>query len=87
MNEDKPTHLVENTVRSLVRDLKDFAGREPTIAVATAFGVGLLINLLPTRVVAGTAAAVGATLLRPALMSLGVIKAVELCCQKPTTPL
>lgn len=67
----------------MLDDLREFARREPaTTAAATAFGVGLLINLLPTRAVVGTVTAVGATLLRPALLSLGLIKAVELCCQK-----
>ncbi|MDB6138166.1 MAG: hypothetical protein JWO94_1238 [Verrucomicrobiaceae bacterium] len=60
-------------------DIEDFARREPTKAVAAAFGVGLLINLLPTRLVIGAATAVGATLLRPTLLTLGVTKALELC--------
>ena len=79
----RPTQAVEGSIRQLIGDVKEFARRQPVQAVGTAFGLGLLINLLPTRVVAGTASAVGATLLRPALLSLGIIKAVELCCRKP----
>jgi len=65
----------------MLDEVKDLARREPAKAVAAAFGVGLLVNLLPTRVVAGTVTAVGAVLIRPVLLSLGVAKAMELCCQ------
>ena len=53
--------------------------------MAAAVGAGLLINLLPTRWVAGTAAVVGALLVRPVLLSLGVTKAMELCCKNSST--
>lgn len=69
----------------MLGDIKQFARREPGQAVAAAVGVGILINLLPTRMVAGTAAVVGAILVRPVLLSLGVTKAMELCCQKTST--
>ena len=69
----------------MLGELKQFARREPGQAVAAAVGVGLLINLLPTRLVAGTAAVMGAMLVRPVLLSLGVTKAMELCCQKSST--
>lgn len=82
MNEDKPIRPVEASIRGLLGEARDFARREPATAVAAAFGLGLIINLLPSRVLAGAAAAVGATLLRPAMISLGVIKAIELCCTK-----
>ena len=68
-------------------EISDFARREPAKAVAAAFGTGLLINLLPTRAVVGTVTAVGAALMRPFLISLGLTKAMELCCQKTTTHL
>jgi hypothetical protein len=60
--------------------IKDFACREPAKAGAAAFGVGLLINFLPRRAVVGTVTVLGATLMRPALLSLGLMKAAELCC-------
>jgi hypothetical protein len=73
--------------RSKLHDIKAFAQREPAQAVALAFGVGLLVNLLPTRVVAGTVSTVGAALLRPMLLSLGITKAIELTCNvTPLTP-
>lgn len=67
-------------LRSKLSFIKDYVKREPTQAVALAFGVGLLINLLPTRVVAETVSIVGAALLRPVLISLGITKAIELTC-------
>ena len=74
-------------MRSKLHDNKAFAQREPAQAVAVAFGVGLLVNLLPTRVVAGTVSTGGAALLRPMLLSLGITKAIELTCNvTPLTP-
>lgn len=74
-------------LRSKLHDIKAYAQRESAQAVAVAFGVGLLVNLLPTRVVAGTVSTVGAALLRPVLISLGITKAIELTCNvSPLTP-
>lgn len=85
MNHEQPFQPAESCLRRSLADLKNFAQREPGQAVAVAVGAGLLINLLPTRWVAGTAAVVGAMLVRPVLLSLGVTKAMELCC-KNTSP-
>jgi hypothetical protein len=82
MNQETPPQPVEFCVRRTLSDLKEFARREPARAVAAAIGVGLLINLLPSRLVAGTVTVAGALLVRPLLLSLGVTKAMELCCQK-----
>lgn len=82
MNEVPPSPPLDFSVRRTLDDLKEFARREPAQAVAAAIGVGLLINLLPSRMVTGTVAIVGAALVRPVLLSLGVTKAMELCCQK-----
>lgn len=73
-------------VRQILDDAKAFAHREPAKAVAVAFGIGLLINLLPTRVIIGTVTAIGVTLLRPTLLTLGMTKALEICCKKKPTP-
>lgn len=74
-------------LRGRLRDLKAYAHQQPVQAVATAFGVGLLVNLLPTRVVAGTVSTIGAAVLRPVLISLGITKAIELTCHvTPLTP-
>jgi len=82
MNDVPHDPPLEFSVRRTLGDLKEFARREPAQAVAAAIGVGLLINLLPSRLVTGTVAIVGAALVRPVLLSLGVTKAMELCCQK-----
>ncbi len=87
MNNDQLTPSGELFFRRLLGDIKEFACREPAKAAAAAFGVGLLINLLPTRAVVATTAAVGALLIRPVLLSLGATKAMELCCQKTSTHL
>ena len=58
-----------------------FARREPAKAVASAFGAGLVLHLLPLRAVTAVALA----LARPALISLGLLKLWELCpCEKET---
>jgi len=82
-----PARDLSCQLRSKLHDIKAFAQREPAQAVAVAFGVGLLVNLLPTRVVAGMVSTVGAALLRPMLISLGITKAIELTCNvTPLTP-
>ena len=80
MNDEPPKLPQEFSARRLLGDIKAFACREPAKAGAAAFAVGLLINLMPASVMVGTITAVGATLMRPTLLSLGVFKAVELCC-------
>ncbi len=85
MNHEQPIQPAEFCLRRALADIKNFTRREPGQAVAAAIGTGLLINLLPTRWVAGTAAIVGAILVRPVLLSLGVTKAMELCCQNSST--
>lgn len=74
---------VEQSARRLLGTLRDYARREPVKAAAAAFGAGVMINLLPTRWLVASVSVVGGALLRPALLSLGVIKSLELCCQKP----
>lgn len=68
----------EKLVERLVHDAETVARRDPTKAVATAFGVGVLLNVLPTRFIVGSVATVAATVIRPTLMTLGVIKAFEI---------
>ena len=81
MNQEQPVQPVEFCLRRTLADIKAFAQREPGQAVAAAIGAGVLINLLPTRLVIGTVTVMGALLVRPVLLSLGVTKAMELCCQ------
>ena len=84
MNPPQTEPTIQASFHQAMSDIRAFAHHEPVRAVAIAFGTGLLINLLPTRVVANSAGAVGATLLRPVLLTLGVIKIAELCYQKST---
>jgi hypothetical protein len=55
-----------------------FARREPVKAVASAFGAGFLINLLPLGALVGTVATLAFALARPVLLFLGLMKAFEL---------
>lgn len=71
-------------IAHLVGEVKEFARREPVATVAVACGVGLLVHLLPNKWVAGAATALGAMLVRPVILSLGLTKAVELCQQRTT---
>ena len=58
---------------------EDFARREPARAMASAAGLGLLLNFLPIRALLGMAVGVALVLVRPALLLLGLYKAAELC--------
>jgi hypothetical protein len=82
MNEHLSSTEPVSSAQQILDDVKKFAHEDPTKAAAAAFGVGLLITMLPARALLGTAAAVGATLLRPTLLTLGLVKGMELCCQK-----
>ena len=82
MNENPSSSEPVSSAQQILDDVKKFAHEDPTKAAAAAFGVGLLISIIPARTLLGTAAAVGATLLRPTLLALGVVKGLELCCKK-----
>jgi hypothetical protein len=64
----------------------DFARREPTKAVISAFGAGVLLNMLPLGAIVSALVAVAFSLVRPALLFLGLLKACELCGIKPPLP-
>ena len=66
-------------MQRMIGEVKDFARKDPVKAVAACFGAGLLVHLLPTRVLVGTISGAGAALLPPALLFLGIIKSIELC--------
>ena len=70
----------EPPVQRMIREAEEFARREPTKALAAAFGAGFLLNVLPTRFIVGTVTAVAVPFMRPALLALGLIKAAEMCC-------
>jgi hypothetical protein len=60
----------------------EFARREPAKAVASAFGAGFLINLLPIGALVGTVATLAFAFVRPVLLFLGLMKAFELTREK-----
>jgi hypothetical protein len=87
MNDDPlQKHLTAFSMSERLADLKKLARREPAKAVAISVGVGLLIRVMPARVVLGAVTAVFAAFIRPALLSLGVVKATELCCKNHQIP-
>ena len=55
----------------------DFARREPAKAVVSAFGAGILLNLLPFSAIAAALVGIAFSLVRPALLFLGLLKACE----------
>jgi hypothetical protein len=74
------------SLQCIQSEIRDYARRKPAQAIATAFGVGLLMHLIPTRVMVGAATGLGALLVRPVLLSLGAAKAFELCKNLKSTP-
>ena len=56
----------------------EYARREPTKAVACAFGAGFFVNLLPIGAIIGAASGIAFMVLRPLLLFLGLMKACEL---------
>ncbi|WP_395746952.1 hypothetical protein [Prosthecobacter sp.] len=87
MNTAPPPQPAEQLVQRLVHDAETMARNEPAKAMAVAMGVGMVLNILPTRFLVASVTAVTLTMLRPALLTLGVVKAFELCnCpSKPQT--
>ena len=63
----------------------DFARHEPAKAVVSAFGAGFLLNLLPLSAIAAALVGIAFTLVRPALLFLGLLKACEFCRTKTQT--
>lgn len=56
-----------------------FITEEPTKAMATALGVGLLLNVLPIGRIAGMLIDVAFALARPLLLCAGLLKVSEFC--------
>lgn len=85
MNDKQPITVagaIEPSVQRLLHGAAEFTRRDPAKAMATAFGAGLLLNLLPPRVIVGTITAVAVPFMRPTLLALGLVKAFELCCRE-----
>ena len=64
----------------------DFARRQPTKAVVTAFGAGILLHMLPLGAITAALVAVAYSLVRPALLFLGLVKACEFLGVNTHTP-
>jgi hypothetical protein len=79
----EPAHPVARFLGDLVHDTQELLHREPAKAVGVALAAGVLLNIMPTRFIVGSITAVAVTMLRPTLLTLGVIKAYELCTEKP----
>lgn len=82
MNPQTPPHAAEILLHQSLKRLKDGVRREPTKAVMVALGTGLVLNLLPSRVLARATAGIVTRLVPPVLLGLGVLKAFEICCEK-----
>lgn len=82
MNASDPT--TDSPRAAVLGRIDDYARDQPTTAVASAFGLGLLLHILPIGAIVGTLAALAFTLARPLFLFLGVVKAFELI-NPPTT--
>lgn len=65
---------------------EEFSKREPAKAVLSGFGLGLVLNALPFAAIASVVAGIAFTLLRPALLFLGLVKAFELYQKSTQNP-
>ena len=66
----------------LLKRADEFARNDPTRATLTAFGAGLVLNLLPLGAIAAKTVDAAFSLVRPALLSLGLFRALELLRNK-----
>lgn len=82
MNPQTPPHAAELSIHQTLKRVEDCVRREPTKAVVVAMGAGLVLNLLPSRVLARATASIATRLLPPLLLGLGMLKAFEICCEK-----
>ena len=77
----EPPRAVELCLQQLLSRAHTYVRREPEKAVLAAIGTGLLLKLLPPRAVVRPITALPVTLLPPALLGFGILKAFELCCE------
>lgn len=75
---EEQSKSAEQIVRKLVQDAETVARHDPAKAIAAAVGVGVLLNILPTRFLFRSVASVASTIVRPTLITLGAIKAFEI---------
>jgi hypothetical protein len=86
MNKHAPPHAAELCLHRLLERTEDFVRREPMTAVAVAIGAGLILKVLPPRVVARPLTTLAVQLLPPTLIGFGLLKVLELCCQEEHKP-
>jgi hypothetical protein len=82
MKDREPSHPAELCLQRTLERTQDYVRREPAKAIAAALGAGLLLKLLPARAMVRPLATLAVTLVPPALLGLGLLKAFELCCQQ-----
>lgn len=82
MNDSDTPHPAELCLQRILERTEAYVRHEPAKAVAAAMGTGLLLKLLPTRAMVRPLTTLAVTLLPPALLGLGLLKAFELCCQQ-----
>ena len=81
MNATEPPHAAKLCLQELLGKAETYVRREPMKAFVAAIGAGLLLKLLPPRAVARPITELAVTLLPPALLGFGILKAFELCCE------
>ena len=82
MNDQDPPHVAELALHRTMQQVEEYVRREPTKAMAVALGVGVLLKILPPRLVASAVSNVAARVVPPTLLALGVLKAFEICSAK-----
>lgn len=70
-------------LKRVLTDIREFTRTEPVATLAAVCAVGLLVKLVPRSWVVGTVGVIGTSLLKPALLSLGMTKAMELYLNRP----
>jgi uncharacterized protein YacL len=75
-------HPAEQCVQRAFQQTEDYVRREPVSAIIIAFGAGLLLQILPARIIARPISTLAVKVLPTMLLGLGVLKAFEVCSQQ-----
>lgn len=65
---------------------EDYAKHDPTKAMVSAFGAGLLLHMLPLGKIAAATTGIAFSMVRPAMLFLGLRKACDLCLNQTQHP-
>jgi hypothetical protein len=79
MNGSSPTQPLEHFAKRVLDEMETMAHREPAKAALAALGLGVALQVLPTRALVSGVTTLGVALLRPVVLTLGVVKMLELC--------